>query len=388
MTGRPSGRGPGPPLRIFVAHPSSLLTDHLPHGDGLIAWGFIAALAARGHEIHVAVQRLDLHQAPCSAVHLHPVARRTSGPLGRVRFMAGMRDCFKRLHRRLPFDVIHQLNPVDVGISLALADVPVPVVLGPYWPDFSTEQWDGPGPAAAQLKRGLRSIQQRRATMTLLSTPAAAVKLGGRRGSRMVREVWPGIDTAQWAPTPAAAVNRDVLFVAGLHPYKGIKVLVEAFAQLDLEGARLLIAGRGPEEDAIRRRISGPPRVAGVELLGELSRSAVRTAMQDCAVYCQPSYGEPFGMSALEAMACGRPVVGTRAGGLRHLFSHEGGRQVPVGDIAALTRALREILIDPGLQRAMGAHNRHRVQERYAWPRVIDRLESAYREAIAASGRA
>lgn len=374
-------------MRIFVAHPSSLLTDHRPHGDGLIAWGFISALAARGHEVHVAVQALDLEGVPSPAVHLHEVASGTTGPLGRVRFMVGMRRCFERLQRQAGFDVIHQLNPVDVGISLALADTSVPVVLGPYWPDFSPEIWNGPGPAAAQFKRVLRAVQQRQATMTLLSTPAAAVKLAGRRRNGMVREVWPGIDTAAWAPARAVSANRDVLFVAGLHPYKGISVLVDAFAQLGLDGARLVIAGSGPEEGVIRRRIGGSPGVAAVELAGELSRPAVKAAMQACAVYCLPSYAEPFGMSALEAMACAKPVVGTDAGGLRHLFTTEGGRHVPAGDVPALARALREILTDPAAQRAMGAHNRRRVLECYAWPRVIDRLESAYREAIAAGGR-
>lgn len=374
-------------MRIFVAHPSSLLTDHRPHGDGLIAWGFINGLAARGHEVHVAVQALDLERAPSSAIHLHKVASGPTGSLGRLRFMIGMRRCFERLQRQAGFDVIHQLNPVDVGISLAVADARVPVVLGPYWPDFSTETWDGPGPAAARFKRVLRSVQQRRATVTLLSTPAAAVKLAGRRSNGIVREVWPGIDTAEWAPAPTVSANREVLFLAGLQPYKGISVLVEAFAQLGLDGARLLIAGSGPEENAIRRRIGGSTGVAGVELAGELSRPAAKAAMQACAVYCLPSYAEPFGMSALEAMACAKPVVGTDAGGLRHLFTAEGGRHVPVGDVTALARALREILTDPAGQRAMGAHNRRRVLERYAWPRVIDRLESAYREAIAAAGR-
>jgi glycosyltransferase involved in cell wall biosynthesis len=388
VTGQAPGGDPGRPLRIFVAHPSALLTDHLPHGDGLIAWGFITGLAARGHEVHVAVQAVDLERAPGSEIHLHEVAPGAAGPLGRLRFMAAMRRCFERLQRQARFDVIHQLNPVDVGISLALADAPAPMVLGPYWPDFSTDQWDGPGPAAAQFKRVLRSAQQRRSTVTLLSTPAAAVKLSARRGNSIVREVWPGIDTAEWAPGPASSANRDVLFVAGLYPYKGISVLVDAFAQLGLDGARLVIGGSGPEEDAIRRRIGGSPGLAGVELAGELSRPAVKAAMQACAVYCLPSYGEPFGMGALEAMACAKPVVGTDAGGLRHLFTEEGGRHVPLGDVSALTRALREILTDRAAQRTMGAHNRRRVQELYAWPRVIDRLESVYREAIAAGGRA
>ncbi len=53
-------------LNIFVPHCSDLLTDHLPHGDGLIAHGFITSLARRGHRLHVAAQRVELREA------LHP----------------------------------------------------------------------------------------------------------------------------------------------------------------------------------------------------------------------------------------------------------------------------------------------------------------------------
>jgi glycosyltransferase involved in cell wall biosynthesis len=106
------------------------------------------------------------------------------------------------------------------------------------------------------------------------------------------------------------------------------------------------------------------------------------SAMQACAVYCLPSYGEPFGMSALEAMACGKPIVATDAGGLRHLVVDQGGRRVPPGDANALATALREILATPELRREMGKHNRRLIEERYAWPHVIGRLEDIYREAM------
>ena len=80
------------------------------------------------------------------------------------------------------FDLVHQLNPVDVGVSLALVDVRVPVVLGPYVPD-----WAASGPGANPLlsagglrgKQLLRAMQQRQATTVLLSTPAAESKLEG-----------------------------------------------------------------------------------------------------------------------------------------------------------------------------------------------------------------
>jgi glycosyltransferase involved in cell wall biosynthesis len=96
------------------------------------------------------------------------------------------------------------------------------------------------------------------------------------------------------------------------------------------------------------------------------------------SVYCLPSIGEPFGMTVLEAMACGLPVVGTRAGGIPDLLSAQGGRLVPPRDPVALATALIEVLRSPDLQRTMGRHNRARVEEAFDIERTVDRLEAVY----------
>jgi glycosyltransferase involved in cell wall biosynthesis len=374
------------PLTIFIAHPSALLTDSRPHGDGLIAWGYIRGLAARGHEVHVAAERVDLQSDVPDNVHVYPLgAAGRPAALARPRYMWRMRRLLQQLRRTTDIDLIHQLNPVDVGMTLSLFDSSLPVVLGPYWPDFWLGYWQGPSPSVARVKRVVRRAQQRCATTVLLSTPAAAPKLEvPRHGGVRVRELSPGIDTRQWIPAAPTGPEQDVLFLASLHTYKGIFVLLDAFERLSLDfpAASLLIAGVGPEESEVRRRINAMVARDKVSLLGPVERDRVMSVMQSCAVYCLPSYGEPFGMSALEAMACGKPVVVTDAGGLRHIVDAEGGRRVPAGDADALRTALGEILADPALRRTMGSHNRRVIEERFAWPHVIDRLEELYREAI------
>jgi glycosyltransferase involved in cell wall biosynthesis len=376
-------------LRIFVAHPSALLTDHRPHGDGLVAFGFIRELAARGHELHVAAPHVDLRGTLPPNVHVHLLgAGGHPAPLDRLRFMRRMRRLYRRLTRATTFDLVHQLNPVDVGLSLALADVRVPVVLGPYVPDWapSGEGADAPvSRAGLGLKGVLRTLEQWRATTLLLSTPAAASKIKLGASPRLhVRELSPGIDEREWRPAAGGGRAQDVLFLANLEVRKGIHVALDAFARLALElpRARLLVAGAGSEVNEVRRRIQASPAPERVELLGHVERERTMAVMQACDVYCLPSYGEPFGMTALEAMACAKPVVATDAGGLRYLVPDRGGRRVPPGDALALAAALREVLADPRLRRAMGEHNRRVVEERYAWSRVVDRLEDLYREAI------
>jgi glycosyltransferase involved in cell wall biosynthesis len=205
-----------------------------------------------------------------------------------------------------------------------------------------------------------------------------------------MRELPHGIDDRIWRPPPPAPALQTVLFLANLEVRKGIHVLLDAFEALAprLPDARLLVAGDGPESDVVRRRIRESPALARVELLGHVDRTRVLALMQSCDVYCLPSYGEPFGMTALEAMACGRPVVATAAGGLQHLVPDAGGRKVPPGNAAALADALAEVLGDADLRRAMGACNRKVVEERFAWSRVGDRLEQLYEEAIDAEREA
>ena len=180
-----------------------------------------------------------------------------------------------------------------------------------------------------------------------------------------------------------------MLFLANLEERKGIHVLLDAFARVapDFPEARLLVAGVGAEQDAVRRRVAQSPALDRVELLGRVERERVAAVMRACDVYCLPSYGEPYGMTALEAMACGRALVVTAAGGLGHLAPDGGARKVAPGDAGALAGALGELLRDPALRRSMGEHNRTEVERRYAWSRVVDRLEECYGEAVRLSGR-
>jgi glycosyltransferase involved in cell wall biosynthesis len=383
------------PLSLFVVAPSALLTDHQPHGDGLVAYGFIREMASRGHELHVAAQRVDLREPAPARVHIHLLRdpTRTPAPRDRAGAMWRMRRLFQRLGGPARFDLAHQLNPVDAGLSLALADQPVPMVLGPYvpdWPRSGPGSVEAPSSGPRAVKRALRAAQQRRARLVLLSTEAAETKLARRRTpSTLVRVVPPGIDDALWSPgRPQEPREPIVLFLANLRIRKGVMVLLEAFDRLATRQpeVRLRIGGAGPLEDEVRRRVAASPVRDRIEMLGHVERADAPAVVRDGDIFCAPSYAEPFGLSALEAMACARPVVATDAGGLRHLVDRSGGRLVRPGDAAGLATALGELLDDPELRSRMGAHNRTVVEARFSWTRVGDRLEAAYAEALDGPG--
>ena len=112
------------PLTIFVPHCSNLLTDHHPHGDGLVAHAFVRSLAGRGHVLHVAASEVDLKSPLPPNVHLHTIESVNRGALwSRLHYIWQVRKLFLRLGEHAAFDIVHQLNPVYTGISLGLTAV-------------------------------------------------------------------------------------------------------------------------------------------------------------------------------------------------------------------------------------------------------------------------
>jgi L-malate glycosyltransferase len=394
---------PHRPLNIFVPHCSDLLTDHRPHGDGLVAHGFIRRLAERGHVLHVAVSEVDLESPlPCN-VYLHKIECGGSALWSRFDYVRQVRILFFRLRQNIAFDLVHQLNPVYTGVSLGLTGCLTPVILGPYiggWPDnpfaITSRKW-AVRVLLGSAKRAIGALQQRFAHSLLLATPAAASRLEHRSAFSRMELLPHGIDSDFFCPKEDRAAQSDssgkdsteILFMASLVRRKGIFDLLQAFDRVAARfpRARLAIAGDGSELLEARCAASGLSVSDRVSFLGHQDRIRAVTLLQNTDIYCLPSHGEPYGMTAVEAMSCGKPLVVTDAGGLGCLVDDKGGLRVPVGDIQALADALCTLIADPRRREAMGDHNRRRVLETMSWDRVIDRLEEIYIAAIAKGPR-
>lgn len=165
--------------------------------------------------------------------------------------------------------------------------------------------------------------------------------------------------------------RRTVLFV-GRHDFerKGGPELLRAWEGIPSEvpGARLVIAGVRLPED--------PP---GVESLGEvLDRSDLVKLYETATVFCMPSRFEPTGMSIMEAMSYGLPVVGTRVGGIPEAIREgQTGLVVEAGDIDQLRQALIRILDDPHEAARMGKNGRAWIDAERNWDVVVDRMLEA-----------
>lgn len=376
------------PLTIFVSHPSSHLTDCDPHGDGLVAFEFITRLAARGHRLHVCVQGANIAGGLPSSVTLHPIEKKTpADTLKPIEYAFRVWGTFRRIQNEEHIDLIHQMNPVRPGLSALLSFMPVPLVLGlfvPSWPAASshgTKDRKWREQIVSFVMKQTDRIQQCNAAALLLSTPAARERLYKPGGKAKTHVVPYGIDIDQFNDTSSGGgAGQTILYLGRLHQEKGIFTLLDAMPRVAeaVEDVQLIVAGDGPEEEEVKRRVEESLWSDHVSLLGRVARSEVPGLMANCDVFCVPSHGEPFGMSALEAMAVGKPIVATDAGGLAHLVPDKGGYKVPPRDEASLGSALVKMLSADSDRIAMGKHNRQCVEERYTWDAVIDKLERIY----------
>ncbi len=126
-----------------------------------------------------------------------------------------------------------------------------------------------------------------------------------------------------------------------------------------------------------------------------LDRRTVRQLYSHAAVFACPSVYEPFGITNLEAMACGAPVVATRVGGIPEVVVH--GRTGLLVDIPGdgpmsredeesvaleLAAAINDLVADPARRTAMGEAGRHRAVEQFSWAGVADRTVAVYEAVV------
>ena len=190
---------------------------------------------------------------------------------------------------------------------------------------------------------------------------------------------------------PKEAVEEGTILCVGrLIPRKGIHTLLEAFAMLrqKLPDVKLRLAGggiTGPEPTSYYGQLLLQVERLGltdaVEFLGELGEERVLEEYARCSVYVLSSILETAPMVILQALAAGKPVVTTDAGGSRHLV-REGktGHVVPIDDAPALAAALERVLGDADLRQRYSEQARQDAEERFRNTAVAVRTREVYYE--------
>lgn len=176
-----------------------------------------------------------------------------------------------------------------------------------------------------------------------------------------------------------------VLYLGRLKRYKRIDLLVRAAARLraDGVGVRVLIAGQGDHYEELVQLRDALGLGASVEFLGFVEEERKRELMRRSWVHVLTSTKEGWGITNVEAAACGTPTVASDSPGLRDSVIHgETGFLVPHGDVHALARRIGELVKDPGLRDRMGAAAR-RFAERFSWDEAARRIENALARRLA-----
>jgi glycosyltransferase involved in cell wall biosynthesis len=185
-------------------------------------------------------------------------------------------------------------------------------------------------------------------------------------------------------PGSASAPLR-VLYAGQLHAYKGVHTVLEAATILARQGVppAVTIAGDGPAE--YRARLAGLAAAAGAEVTfaGRLAHDAMPAVYREHDVLVFPSvWREPFGLTHLEAMASGTPVVSTTEGGPADFLEHGVNSLVfPKEDAVALAERIARLAGDEALRRALARTARAMVETRFSMRRYVDDLEALLREA-------
>jgi glycosyltransferase involved in cell wall biosynthesis len=198
-----------------------------------------------------------------------------------------------------------------------------------------------------------------------------------------------GIDLAHVAAAPAADLHAELWLphhapivgnVAALVPHKGQRHLIDAAAIVvkQVPDARFVIAGEGELRPQLERQIKERRLEKHVFLAG--FRPDILSVHKAFDLFVMSSVTEGLGTSLLDAMACGKPIVATTAGGMPEVVADgETGLLVPPRDDEALAAAIVRLLSNPQLRAAMGAAGQRRVREHFSSERMVQDTLELYR---------
>ncbi len=352
-------------------------------GSGLLEWS-PPYVARRGYfSEYIEELAKELEREPPDAVHIQvasqfiPAVRRAA-PQARI-VLHVHDDLLTRVHR----------GPVMQRLAHADAVVTCSDYIAQRWrdrfPEYAARIWPignganlerftpvepPPSPAAPQLlfvgrvspEKGPHLLASA-FNLVLRAVPEASLTLVGPAGL---------------LPFGYISSLKDDPHVASLHEFYGHGFLDRVLLQV--------LGARTSYLNAVVARLT-PQARARTRILGSVSQERLPELYRSASVLVAPSLiEEPFGLPLVEAMACGVPVVASRAGGMAGIVADgETGRLVPRGDVAALAGAVSQILLDPDLARSMRLAASRVAQARFSWEHVATHLERVYERRVAPS---
>jgi glycosyltransferase involved in cell wall biosynthesis len=298
----------------------------------------------------------------------------------------------RRLHREHRFDIVHLHFPDPLGQFTAMM-LPRAVRRVISWHSDIVRQRRALalyGPLLRSFVSDADAIvaatpQHLQASTQIPPGPAGQLRRVVPYGFDPGQMTWSERASAKKGQVLAAAAGRPIVFTVGRHVYyKGFDVLIRAIAGTD---ALLIVGGTGPLSERLRREAAVAGVTDRVMFTGYIPEEELIAYYEACDVFALPSTdrSEAFGIVQLEAMYCGKPIVGTQLGTGVEFVNQHGvtGLLVPPNDAAALAAAINQLLSDPDLRTKLGKAGHARVAQTFSMRQMIDSTLDVYRRVLA-----
>jgi glycosyltransferase involved in cell wall biosynthesis len=343
-------------------------------------------LAAAGHGVTLVASGWT--GAPARAEVRGIAVRRVAGRYG---FALAGRGAVREALREAAYDVVvEDINKLPLFLPL-VTRLPfcaiVPHLFG------TTAFREAPWPMAAVVWLAEKPIPRayRRVAFHAISDSTKEDLVARGVAADRIRVIYPGVDSTRLTPDPATPRTAlpTFLYMGRLKRYKGVDTAIRAIALARQSGAdlRLEIAGHGDDRPRLERLAAGLAVGEAVRFVGFVTEEDKRTLLRRSWATVLPSPKEGWGITNVEAAACGTPAVASDSPGLRESVRHgETGLLVPGDDPAALAAALRRLAADPALVARLGRGARA-FAESLSWEAAAAQTAEHLDAVIRAAGR-
>jgi N-acetyl-alpha-D-glucosaminyl L-malate synthase BshA len=368
-------------------------------GSGIIATELGKALAARGHRVHILSGEMPARFGDYQpGLAFHRVETPSYPVFREPQYLLALTSKIVQVSLDERLDIVHAHYAIPHATAACLARQIIAVRHGGVAPRVVTTLHGtditvlGPDPSYSEIVAF--GIEQ--------SDGVTAVSHGLRDDTRRalgvtcdIRVIHNFIDCASHQRRDATEVRRKLaprgeailIHVSNFRPVKRATAVVEIFARVRRTmPASLVMVGDGPDAAAAARVARHLGVADDVHFLGE--QDALVPLLSAADVFLLPSTQESFGLAALEAMACGVPVVASRVGGVPEVVEHGvAGFLHPPDDLDGMARSVRDLLTDAELGRRMGDAAARAAHGRFCEEMIVPRYEAYYAELLARPAR-
>ena len=341
-------------------------------------------LAQRGHDVSLLCSGWGgcAPQAMLDGITVHRVG-------GRWNFALHVIARYRALHRERPFDmVIEDINKLPLFSPLWVTepvDVVVPHLFG--WTAFREAGWA----IASTVVAAERAIPlvYRHCHFTAISESTRSDLLARGVPVERTRVIYCGIDSDAFNPAPDERSPTPVIaYVGRLRRYKGVELIIRAVAAMKDRQTQLEIAGTGDDRPRLEALAMSLDLGRRVRFLGFVSEAEKSALLRRAWIVSLTSPKEGWGITNLEAAACGTPVVASDSPGLREsVLDGRTGFLVKHGDVSELAAAYDRIIADPALVTRLGTAGRA-FAESFTWESAADHTEAHLQNRMREGGHA